>query len=169
MAVAASGTIGSERAAYAREARLARGGALAIDMLAFGVITFVVNSVYGVEQASSGSLVFSSVSSPAGYTTSTVAPWPLLRLLGLLYFMVPEALFGATPGKFWHRLRAVRLDGRPLTLRDVVIRNVMPPHRLSAAALPVGRRVGSRNARQPAPRRPCCRNDRRVPPSRVRP
>src|ERR1700737_1344591 len=100
--------------------------ALVVDMLVFGVITFVVNSVYGVEEVSSGSFVFSTVSSPAGYTTtSTGVPWPVLSLLGLLYFMLPEALFGATPGKFLYRLRVVRLDERPLTLRDILIRNSM--------------------------------------------
>lgn len=125
VAVAAMGTIGSERAEYARDARIARVLALVVDLLVFGAISFVINSVYGVTQASTGPFVFSSVSSPSGFTTSTVVAWPLLSLVGLLYFLIPEALFGATPGKFWYRLRVVRLDGRPLTLRDVVIRNVM--------------------------------------------
>ena len=127
MAVTAVGGIGLERAEYARDARISRALALAGDLIIFGVITVVVNSVYGVTQSGPGPGVLFTVGgvSGGGHATTTAVSWPLLTLVWLLYFTVPEALFGATPGKLWNKLRVVRLDGRPLRLRDVVIRNVV--------------------------------------------
>lgn len=49
----------------------------------------------------------------------------MITLLALVYFTMPEAMFGATPGKHWAGLRVVRVDGRPLTAGAVVIRNLM--------------------------------------------
>ena len=127
MAVTAVGGIGPERAEYARDARISRALALAADLIIFGVISVVVNSVYGVTQNGPGPGVLFTLGgvSGGGHTTTTAVDWPLLTLIWLLYFTVPEALFGASPGKLWNKLRVVRLDGRPLRLRDVVIRNVV--------------------------------------------
>jgi uncharacterized RDD family membrane protein YckC len=127
MATAAVGRIAPERAQYARDARIARGLALAADMLIFGAIAFAVNSVFGVAQFGQGSGVLFTLGGVSGgnYMTTTAVTWPLLTMVWLLYFTIPEALFGATPGKLWNKLRVVRLDGKPLGLRDVVIRNVI--------------------------------------------
>jgi uncharacterized RDD family membrane protein YckC len=126
MAVTAAGSLSPARAEYARDARIARALALIVDTLVFSVIAIVVNNVYGVTHVTGGS-PFASVSGFATFTTSTdIGPvWSIL--LGLAYFTVPEALFGATPGKFAARLRVVRVDGRPLDLRSVVIRNLLKP------------------------------------------
>jgi|GEM_PF-3291556 len=121
MAVAAIERARAERAEYAREARLLRVGALIVDLLLLGVITFVVNSVYGVTQPTAGTLTV------GGGAYSTTVAWPWLTLVGILYFAVPEALFGASPGKLWGRLRVVRLDGRPLGLGSVIVRNLLKP------------------------------------------
>lgn len=123
MAVAAAGSIISERAAFARDARVARSAALVLDTIVFGFITLIVNSVYGVTEITS-----SSISASGTFmTTTTAVAWPWLTLLGMLYFAIPEAMFGASPGKYWMRLRVVRLDGRPLGLNEVIVRNLLKP------------------------------------------
>jgi uncharacterized RDD family membrane protein YckC len=126
MAVAAAGSVRSARADYARDARLARAGAVIVDAVVFGAMTLVVNSVYGVTHVTSGSPLI-TMSGSAFFTSETSVPWPWLTLLGLVYFTVFESLFGATPGKLWARVRVVRLDGQPLDLRAVVIRNLLKP------------------------------------------
>jgi uncharacterized RDD family membrane protein YckC len=123
MAVATAGYTTSDRAAFAREARVARFAALVLDVIVFGVITGLVNGVYGVTEINSA---FFSAAGSVMSTTTSVA-WPWLTLLGMLYFAVPEAMFGASPGKQLMRLKIVRLDGRTLTVRDVVIRNILKP------------------------------------------
>jgi uncharacterized RDD family membrane protein YckC len=124
MAVAAAGLIQSERAEQARRVRFARAIALVTDMLLFGVLSFVVNNVYGVTQITSGSPLSGSIGF-ASYTTNTAVPWYVLTALGLLYFTVPEALFGATPGKYWANLRVVSVNGTDLSLGAVLMRNIM--------------------------------------------
>jgi len=123
MAVAAVASTTSDRATFARDARIARSAALVLDTIVFGFITFIVNSVYGVTEVASGSISASGTV----MTTTTAVAWQWLTVLGLLYFAVPEAMFGATPGKYWMRLKVVRLDGRPLGQRDVIIRNLLKP------------------------------------------
>src|SRR2546422_11089162 len=56
MAVAAAGSIISERAAFARDARVARSAALVLDTIVFGFITVIVNSVYGITEITSSSI-----------------------------------------------------------------------------------------------------------------
>lgn len=97
-----------------------RVAALILDTLLLGVISFIVNSVYGVMQPTSGLSI-------GGGAFSTTAPWLLLTVVAFLYFAVPEAMFGATPGKAWARLRVVRLDGRPLGVGAVIVRNLLKP------------------------------------------
>lgn len=112
-----------DAAAFAREARVARLAALVLDTIVFGFITAIVNAVYGVTEVTGGYIAGNASLT----TTSTAVAWPWLTLLGLLYFAVPEAMFGATPGKHWMRLKVVRADGAPLAVRDVVVRNVLKP------------------------------------------
>ncbi|HEY1419348.1 MAG TPA: RDD family protein [Candidatus Dormibacteraeota bacterium] len=124
MAVAAVGAARPERAEYARAARLLRVYALVLDTILVAVLSLVVNSVYGVTQVTGGS-VMAGATGFASYTSSTTVAWPWLALLALVYFTVFEGMFGATPGKYFARLRVVRLDGGALELRDVVIRNLL--------------------------------------------
>lgn len=123
MAVAATGSAASSRAEFARDARVARSAALVLDAIVFGLITGIVNGVYGVTEITSGYIATGG----AFFTTSTSVAWPWLTLLGMLYFAVPEAMFGASLGKHLMRLKVVRLDGRPLAVRDVAIRNLLKP------------------------------------------
>ena len=124
MTVAAPGLIRSERAEQASNALLARASALVTDLLVFGVVSFVFNSVYGVMQITSGSPIPNS-SGWAFYSTNTAVPWYVFMAVSLVYFTVPEALFGATPGKYLAGLRVVTVDGRELGLGAVLTRNVM--------------------------------------------
>jgi uncharacterized RDD family membrane protein YckC len=126
MAVAAAGPVRSERALYAREARLARVQAMVADIVIVGAITFVVNGVFGVEQVTSGTPI-QNAAGFSQFTTSTTVPWPWLTLLGILYFTATEAMFGGSPGKLWARLRVVRADRLPLNLSAVLIRNLLKP------------------------------------------
>jgi uncharacterized RDD family membrane protein YckC len=124
MAVAVSGGTRSERAVQASSALLARAGALVIDLLVFGVVSFVMNSVYGVTQITSGSPISGS-SGWSIYSTNTAVPWYVFMAVSLVYFTVPEALFGATPGKYLAGLRVVTVDGKALSFGQVLTRNVM--------------------------------------------
>lgn len=126
MAVATAGSVSSARAQHARDARLARAGAVIVDAVVFGAVTLVVNCVYGVTHVTSGSPV-PDMSGSSFFTSETSVPWPWLTFLGLIYFAAFESLFGATPGKLWARVRVVRLDGRPLDLGAVIIRNLLKP------------------------------------------
>jgi uncharacterized RDD family membrane protein YckC len=113
MAVAVVGGVRSERADEARVARLARAYALLLDTIVLAFLSLIVNSVFGVAQATSS------------FTWTTTVPWAVLALVALTYFTVPEALFGATLGKYWARVRVVRVDGGPLSLTSVLVRNAM--------------------------------------------
>jgi uncharacterized RDD family membrane protein YckC len=110
MAVAAWGpaTV-TTRAALARLARARRFLALVLDIFLYSLVAIVVNAVYGV-----------NYSGPV----STVG-WPALCLLWMAYYIIPEAIFGASPGKMFTGLCVVRLDGRPLEVVSIVSRNLL--------------------------------------------
>lgn len=44
--------------------------------------------------------------------------------VGLVYFIMMEGLTGTTLGKRLLKLRVVRFDGSPITMRDSVVRNI---------------------------------------------
>lgn len=124
MALAACAAVRSGRADQAHRARLARLGALVLDLLFFGVVSFIVNSVFGVTQVAPGSIPLGGTG-VFEYQTVTAVAWPWLAVLALAYYSAPEALFGATPGKSLTGLCVVRLDGAPLSLKDVLLRNLL--------------------------------------------
>jgi uncharacterized RDD family membrane protein YckC len=124
MEAAAAGSVRSIRAVQAQNARLPRLGALVLDLIFYGVLSFVVNTVYGQTQVTSGQLPVGSFGM-FEYTSVTAVEWPFQMLLALAYFAVPEALFGATPGKRLTGICVVEIDGTPLTIRAVLIRNVL--------------------------------------------
>jgi uncharacterized RDD family membrane protein YckC len=120
MAVAAAEGIGTERGGFAREARSGRLAALMVDTIVLAVLTGLVNAVYGVTEITSGYITGNA----SVTTTTTAVAWPWLTLMALVYFTAGEAMFGATPGKAWIRLKVVRLDGARPTLRDIAVRNI---------------------------------------------
>ncbi|HKW71877.1 MAG TPA: RDD family protein [Candidatus Dormibacteraeota bacterium] len=120
MAVAAVTSARSERAEYARDARPARFLALILDSVALAFILLVANNVFGVTHVET----WPQITIGAGPFTTSI-PVPAQWLIGFLYFAIPEAMFGATPGKQWMRLKVVRLDGQRIGVREVVVRNIL--------------------------------------------
>lgn len=114
----------SERAVKARQVRRRRLGALILDFLFFSIVLTVVNNVYGITVVTSGPPL-SPVGMVAYYTTTAGVAWPVQTLLWLVYYIVPESLFGASLGKMLCGLCVVRVDGRPLGIGAVVARNVL--------------------------------------------
>lgn len=114
----------SERAVKARQVRRRRLGALILDFLFFSIVLTVVNNVYGITVVTSGPPL-SPVGMVAYYTTTVGVAWPVQTLLWLVYYIVPESLFGASLGKMLCGLCVVRVDGRPLGIGAVVARNVL--------------------------------------------
>jgi uncharacterized RDD family membrane protein YckC len=114
----------SERAIEARQARLDRFLAMVLDLIVFGILSFIVNNVYGVTQVTSG-LPLTGDATSAFFTSSTSVAWPWLVVLWLAYFIVPESLFGASLGKIVRGLCVVRVDGGPVSLGSILVRNVL--------------------------------------------
>ena len=124
MALAAAGNVAGQRSEDARQARPLRLIALVLDLFFLVLLNLVVNIGLGTTQIASGT-------PPTGadgtyqYTTATAIAWPFQVLLAVAYYAVLEGLFGATLGKSLAGVCVVRVDGRPLTVRDVVVRNVV--------------------------------------------
>ena len=125
MAVAAIESVHLELGDYAREARRTRLLALIVDTILFSVIWSVANAVFGVAQITWGSPV--PINGSAFYGTTTAIPWIWSSVIYVLYFAIPEAIVGATPGKYLSGLRVVAVDGRPLSVGRVFIRNILRP------------------------------------------
>lgn len=68
-----------------------------------------------------------------GLGEETAVPAVILALLGFLSFLVFWGYYilfeiiwnGQSPGKRWLRLRVLRIDGTPITVREAVIRNLV--------------------------------------------
>ena len=114
----------SKASTAARQARLARFVAMLIDLVVLGILSFVVNNVYGVTQITGGSPIGVGAGT-AFFTTATTVAWPWLIVLWMAYFIVPESLFGASFGKILNGLCVVRVDGAPLGIGSTVIRNLL--------------------------------------------
>jgi uncharacterized RDD family membrane protein YckC len=105
MAVAATvRPVDSQLGAQAREARWPRFRALLLDMVAFSIVLTIVNWAYG---------------------GTPIVGWASLSLVWMAYYIVPEGLYGASLGKILLGLCAVRVDGRPLGVGSIVVRNVL--------------------------------------------
>jgi uncharacterized RDD family membrane protein YckC len=114
----------SERALDARQARLDRFLAMVIDLIVVGILSLVVNNVFGVTQVTSGAPLTGDATS-ASFTSSTSVPLQWLALLWMAYFIVPESLYGASLGKMIRGLCVVRVDGGPVSIGSILVRNVL--------------------------------------------
>jgi uncharacterized RDD family membrane protein YckC len=112
------------RSAQAREARSRRFVALLLDIIGFSILSSFVNNVYGVAVVTSGTLP-NGHSSFASWSSTTTVGWLWVSVIALTYYIVPETLFGASLGKLLTGLRVVRVDGRPLGLSSVLVRNLL--------------------------------------------
>lgn len=125
-------------AAYSQRAFWWRVGAVVVDALVLSLVNALVDYVFGVTQVTGGSPIPPPGGGITFWTSSTSVPAVWLVLLWVLYYILLEGLFGATIGKWAFRLRVMQLDGRPLGLRAVIVRNVL---RL-VDVLPVGYLLG---------------------------
>ena len=98
--------------------------ALVLDLVAFFFVNLAINNVYGVTQVTSGSPIPGEGGS-ASFATASAVAWPWLVLLWMAYYIIPESLFGGSLGKLLTGLRVVRVDGGPVGLGSIVIRNVL--------------------------------------------
>jgi uncharacterized RDD family membrane protein YckC len=112
------------RSVQAREARSRRFVALLLDIIGFSILSSILNNVYGVTVVTSGTLP-TGQNGFASWSSTTTVGWLWLSVIAMTYYIVPEALFGASFGKLLAGLRVVRVDGRPLGLRSVVVRNLL--------------------------------------------
>ncbi len=88
-----------------------RAGALIIDSIILGVVFGILGSIFGL---------FSQ--------NAQNALWVVYLLMAILYFgyfIVMEAMWGATLGKMLLRLRVVKTDGSPISWSESVIRNLL--------------------------------------------
>lgn len=111
---------------YARAARRARFLAIVADTFFFGLVTLLVNGLFGVTVVTSGAPLIVGPGT-ATFSTTAAVDWPWLAALSFAYFTLPESVFGATPGKALAGLRVVRTDGGPLGIGAVVLRNLLRP------------------------------------------
>ncbi len=88
-----------------------RAAAVIIDMIIFFIIGFVI-------------ALFTGGITGAGYQMED-GPAFLLFLLTLLYYIVLEAIWGATLGKMLLGLRVARTDGSPIGWSASLIRNIL--------------------------------------------
>ena len=75
-------------------------------------------------------MLFYLVASLTGQTTDggfDLTGWPFVLALAVFfaYYIVPEAQWGATPGKRVVGLRVIREDGAVIGWRESIIRNVL--------------------------------------------
>jgi len=95
-----------------------------VDLIIISVLQAIVSNVYGVTVVTSGT-------PPTGgdgffsISTVTTVGWLWLTVVWLAYYIVAESLFGASVGKILFGLCVVRVDGRPLGVGAIVVRNLM--------------------------------------------
>ena len=89
--------------------------AILIDAIILGIVSGVIGAAFGGAQASGGNASVSLAGVPA----------LLAIVIYFLYFIVLEALQGATVGKMILGLRVVKTNGAPITWTDSLIRNLL--------------------------------------------
>ena len=98
--------------------------ALVADTLVISLLDAIVNGTFGVAHVTSGVATTIISGGFTSFTTQTTVDWPWLALLWVAYYIVMEALFGATLGKRLAGLRVTDLEGRRITRQAAILRNV---------------------------------------------
>ncbi len=134
----------------------ARVVALVIDGLIFSIVRIFLSGVFGVTRVTSGSPFIPRGGGSTSYSSNTGLDLVWGSVLGVAYFLIQEALFGATVGKAAMGLRVVDKSGNRLTMRQTIVRNVARlvdwlPNlyilgALSIASSPSRQRIGDRLA-----------------------
>lgn len=92
-----------------------RVGAAIIDIIVLIVISVIFTAIFGDSTNDDNGTSFQL----------TGLPFVVMLLIGIGYYVVPEALQGQTLGKMALGLRAVGEDGKPLTWGTSLIRNLL--------------------------------------------
>lgn len=104
-----------------------RGFAATLDLALVSLLQVGLGRVFGVVHPSIDSSFGSMIGGDGFSLSSGIAPTLMsgtLLVIVVAYFTLFEALFATTPGKALLRLRVVMLDGRRLTMRAVLARNI---------------------------------------------
>ena len=109
------------RAEQSHEARFARLVALILDTIFVSILIGIASAVYGETRVT-------GTWNPSGFSSlseQTILPTLWTGVIWLGYYIVCEAMFSATPGKAMNGLRVVSVDGSPLGLGSIVVRNLL--------------------------------------------
>ncbi len=93
----------------------------------------IIGSLTGPIWLNSGLFTTATRANASGTVTEIVpfvaSPWTglLVAAIPFIYFTLLEGFFGATAGKMLLGLRVVQLDGRPITWREAIVRNLLRP------------------------------------------
>jgi uncharacterized RDD family membrane protein YckC len=94
-----------------------------LDCIPLGIITWIVDSTFGITQKQSALPTLAGI--PFTSSISVALPW--LYLVLVTYYTVQETLFSTTFGKFLMGLKVVRNDGGPLIVAQALVRNLVRP------------------------------------------
>src|SRR5947209_19022252 len=98
--------------------------ALIADTAVISLLDAILNGTFGITRVTSGVATTMISGGFTSFTTQTTVDWPWLALLWVAYYIVLEALFGATLGKRLAGLRVTDLEGRRITRQAAILRNV---------------------------------------------
>lgn len=101
-----------------------RAGAFIIDSVVAGVITFIISIILGI---AIGLLIASSGQELQRdqFSSSQILEWFVGAIVSLLYFIIFEGLYGATPGKLLLGIRVVKENGASCDFSAAFIRGVI--------------------------------------------
>jgi len=101
-----------------------RAGAFIIDSVAAGVINFIISLILGiilgVAMISSGQELQRDQ-----FSSSQLLEWIVSIIIALLYFVLFEGLYGATPGKLMLGMRVIKEDGSSCDFIAAFLRGVL--------------------------------------------
>ena len=88
-----------------------------------GLILLIVNSIIGVVFHSDGAI---TVAGDAATRLAHMGPGEALQIIiPFVYYIIMEAMQGATVGKMALGIRVVKLDGSPISWRESIVRNLL--------------------------------------------
>ncbi len=100
-----------------------RAGAYIIDSIIFYLatlaISFITALIFGLI------LAIMQVNFPAVPSTTSIAEYAVSFVAMTAYFIIFEAIFGATPGKLFLGMRVVMDDGRPCSFGAAIVRGLL--------------------------------------------
>jgi uncharacterized RDD family membrane protein YckC len=130
--------------------------ALIIDAILLGIVNFIIGLIFHAGMTNTNGVMSYNSSGPGA---------ALQIIIPIVYFIVMEAMWGATLGKMVLGIRIVKLDGSPIGWGESIIRNLLRiiddipffiPYLLGAILIwtsPTRQRLGDRVAKTVVVRR----------------